>query len=845
MKKYFYTNVYQRSDKIYIRGYGNGKPFQDDVDYQPYLFVPTPADPETHEGYRTLQGQPVKKVQFDSINKARNFVKEMEGSSNSKFYGLTHWQYVALNDEFPGTVEYDASLISVVSIDIEVHAPDGVPDVQQAEQEVTAITLVKNEKILTFGVKAFTSDNPNVRYVLCEDERDLLKKYLTAWNDPEWMPDVVTGWSSEMFDIPYLVNRVRRILGAKWVKAFSPWGYVYEREIVRGKYANSNFQDRIEIVYDIAGITQLDYLQLYKKFTFTNHESYALGHIANVELGEKKVDFSEYRSLPELYEKDPAKYYTYNIHDAVLVERLEKKLGFIKLVFAIAYKAKINYIDALTTLRPWDVIIHNHLLEKGIVIPQPVEQDFRPFAGAYVKEVQIGMHEDVVSFDLTALYPSIISQCNISPETLVDKIEMPSMDEILLFRTIPKADRWLEKNLSLTVGGCVYSKDQQGFLGELVDTFIADRGIVKKKMQKLEKLKDDKNDNEISQLHNLQWALKVLTNGLYGALGNKYFRWFAVDLAESITLTGQLADRWIMDALNSYLNKTLSTKNVDYIIAGDTDSVYINLKPMVKACGLEGEPTERIVEFLDTVCKEKLEPYIDRQFMALGKLLNSYSHKLIMKREAICNKAIWRGKKMYILNVWNNEGIPYNPPKLKIKGIEAVRSSTPMACRDAIRKALGIIMNKSETDLHKYIADFQATFMTLPFVDIAFPRSLNGLTKYYDPVLTYKSGCPIHVRAAILYNQLLAEHKLSHKYSVIHNKDKIKFILLKKPNPTGQHVVGASDELPPEFGLEKYIDKDGQFEKAFLSPIQSITNVIGWTTEKRATIFQFMKKKAA
>jgi len=838
---FFYTNVYQRSNKIYIRGYNNDKRFQDVADYEPYLFIP---DKDGKSDYHTLQGEPVKRISFNSIKEARDFVKKYEDVENAAFYGMTNFQYVALNDEFPGMIDYNPKVISVASLDIEVHSPNGFPDVDKADQMVSAITLIKRDKIITFGLKAFTPSDPNVTYILCDDEKDLLKKFIAIWSDDH--PDVVTGWNIEMFDIPYLVNRIRKLLGNKWVNLLSPYGFVYPREIIRGKYASSNFDDRKEIVYDITGISQLDYQQLYRKFTFTNHESYALGHIAFVELGEKKIDYSEVRSLAELYEKDHDKYINYNVRDAVLVDKLEKKLGFIQLVFALAYKAKINYVDALTTLRPWDVIIHNHLMEKKIVIPQAFNQDMRPFEGAYVKDVQIGMHRWVVSFDLNSLYPSIISQCNISPETMVKKIEIPSIDEILKTKSINTKDfdninMLKDCELSLVANGWCYIREKKGFLGELVDIFIADRSSIRKEIKVLQKENNSKNENKISQLHNYQWALKILTNGLYGALGNRYFRWFNVDLAESITKTGQLADRWIADALNDYLNKELSSQDMDYIIAGDTDSVYINLEPLVQKNFASLDDTKRIVEFLDKVCKEKLEPFIKRQYLSLGEMLNSYNQKLIMNREAICNKAIFRGKKMYILNVWNSEGIAYEKPKLKIKGIEAVRSSTPMVCRNSIREALSVIMNKEETDLHQFVAEFEKKFMELPFEDIAFPRTLNNLETYYDPNTLFKLHCPIHVRGSILYNKLLQDKKLTSKYQVIHNKDKIKFAYLKKPNPINEHVIAAYNELPEELGLTKYIDHDMQFEKAFLSPIRSITSIIGWNTEKQNTLLGFFQ----
>lgn len=839
--KYFPTNAYARKNTVYLRGYANGKRFLDEYDYKPYLFLPGEGP------YKTIDGKSCFKRTFDSIYDARQFVKQMDGIEGSNFYGMTQWIYPALNDEFPGMIDYDQELINVIAIDIEVHSPHGFPEPDKAEHPITAITLMRKDgptsfKSITLGLKPATLIDPeSCKYFMCKDEKDLLKKFLVLWNDLDapWSPDVVTGWNIELFDIPYLVNRTRRLLGVKWSSLFSPYKIVTEREIVRGKYAGNNFDDRKEIVYDLAGIATLDYLQLYRKFTFAQHESYALQHIAMVELGEGKVDYSEYRSLPELYEKNHDKYIDYNIKDDRLVLRLDNKMGFLNLVFALAYKAKVNYTDALTTIRPWDVIIHNHLLAKNIVIPQSKDNHFRPFEGAMVKGVQVGLHRWVVSFDLTSLYPSIMSQCNVSPETFVEKVAMESVFDIVQNQTF--SDELLERvkrdDLCITANGCLYRKDRQGFIGELLDRFIKDRGTIKDEMQGLEKENNPKHANKIIQLHNYQWALKILSNGLYGALGSKYFRWFNVDIAESIPMTGQLGLSWIVDALNDHLNKEFGTKLLDYVLAGDTDSVYLNLASLVKQAGMESHETIDVINFLDKFCKENLEPFIKRRFMALGELLNSYNQKFVMKREAICNKAIWRGKKMYILNVWNNEGVAYATPKLKMKGIEAVRSSTPMVCRGSIKKSIDIIMNKDEKDLHEYVAKFENDFWKLPFEEIGRPSTCNGIDVYADPNTIWKTKCPMHVKGALVYNKILGEHGLTNKYHIIHNKDKIKHVYLKKDNPFGCNVLAVYDELPEEFGAEEYLDREKQFEKTFLFPIRSITNVIGWRTNSSSSLF--------
>lgn len=847
IKDYFYTNVFQRGNKIYVSGYANGKRFNDDIDYKPYVFLLDANGP-----YKTVDGYGAVKKQFESIKDARDFIKTYQGVDNFSYYGLTNWQYVYMNDDFPGIVDYNLKLISVVSIDIEVSSKNGMPSVEEAKDEVTAITLTKNGKIVCFGTKHYKPKNPAVQYFMCRDEVDLLKKFLFVWNCDEWRPDVVTGWYIENFDVPYMVNRIRNVLGDKAANELSPWKIINEREITRGKSFSNSSKDpaqRVEKIFELVGITQLDYIQLYKKFTASNHESYRLNHIAEVELGEHKLDYSEYDSLDELYEKNPEKYYDYNILDAVLVEKLEKKLGFINLVLSVAYKAKINFIDAMTTVKPWDIIIHNYLMDKKIVIPQQKSPNQRELIGAFVKEPQVGLHKHVAGLDFEGLYPRMISQHNISPETLVatNAVESWKVSEILEYGLRESLTTKLkENNWSLCANKCTYTRDKRGFLAELVDDYIATRKLVKNKMLDMQKIQNptEEQKNEINRLDGYQQAIKILTNGLYGALGNKYFRWFDVYLAESVTTTGQLYEKWVIVHLNAYLNKLLQSNDIDYIIAGDTDSIYVNLDPIVQKICPEKTTAEKIT-FMDNLCQQKISPKIEEWCKQLADQMNSYNFTIVMKREALADKAIWRAAKNYIINVWDNEGVRYKEPKIKMKGIEAVRSSTPMVCRNKIKDCLKIIMNGNEKELQLFIKKFYEEYQKLPVEDISFPRSVDGLEDYYDPLTLCKKATPIHVRGVLIYNEFIKALGVEKKYPLIKNKEKIKFVYLKLPNPFKSHVIGFSDTIDPpkQMPIAKYVDRDLQWEKTFLSPIKSITDVIGWSCEKKATLAGVFFKK--
>ena len=844
----FYTSVFMNRGDVLLRGYENGKRVQHAIHYKPYLFVGSRIK---DTDYRTIKGKPVDKIEFGSVYEAREFLRKYKGVDGMDIYGLTNFIYTFIHDHYPGTIDYDPKLISVVSIDIETSAEGGFPDIQSADKEITAITISKKGKMVVLGYNDFKipqGEEDNITYLQCESESDLLNKFIKVWRSTQFIPDVVTGWNCEFFDMPYIINRISRIIGPESAKRLSPWGIISYREV--------EIAGRQYSIPEIVGITILDYMQLYKKFSFTMQESYKLDYIAQVVLGERKLDYDAlgYANLDEFYKGNYQKYIEYNIQDVRLVDRLEDKLKFIEQVFALAYDGKTNYLDTFTSVRSWDMYIHNELLSKKIVIPQfdPSERaKDNPIEGAYVKEPKVGMHKWVVSFDLNSLYPHLIMQYNISPETFVDTISSLSVkdgvDKILNGALNDPAIRneMESQNVTVAATGCMFDKDYQGFLPQMMQRLYDDRVKFKNQMieakKKYEKEKTYELEKEIARCHNMQLAKKIQLNSVYGALGNKYFRWYDPRYAESITKSGQLSIRWMENKINGYLNKVLKTNNEDYVIAVDTDSMYINLDEFVqKTC--EGKTTEDIVKYLDKVCNEVFEPFIDRCYDELGKYVNAYDQKMKMKREAIADKGIWTAKKRYILNVRNNEGVQYKEPQLKIMGIEAVRSSTPAIIRQTIKDALKLIMTKTEDDVIDFIAQQREDFRGRPFEDVAFPRGCKEIEKWMDnstSIKVYKSGCPIHVKGAILYNLLLEQKKLTNKYEKINRGEKIKFSYLKMPNFIGEHVISSPDKLPEEFELNEFIDYDMQFQKSFLDPLKTILDVIGWETERRNTLENF------
>jgi DNA polymerase elongation subunit (family B) len=370
------------------------------------------------------------------------------------------------------------------------------------------------------------------------------------------------------------------------------------------------------------------------------------------------------------------------------------------------------------------------------------------------------------------------------------------------------------------------------------------RVIYKKKMleakQQYEKTPTIELKKEISRCNNIQMAKKISLNSAYGAIGNEHFRYFRLEIAEAITLSGQLSIRWIENKMNEKLNKILKTNNVDYVIASDTDSIYLNLGPLVETIYADREKTdEGIVGFLDKVCQVELEKYIESSYQELATYMNAYKQKMVMKRENIANRGIWTAKKRYILNVWNSEGVQYKEPKMKIMGLETARSSTPQYYRDKLFEAFKIIITKTNDDLINYIEFVKQDTRKQDYVNIAFPRGCNGMTKYKDNHDIYKKGTPIHVRGSLLYNWYVRKNKITNKYPIIQEGEKIKFIYLKSPNPLQENCVSFFSDIPKEFNVDKYIDYQKQFEKSFLEPLKNVLECIGWNHEKKISLLSF------
>ena len=821
----FYTNVQLVGDNIHYIGYEDGQRIQRKFKFSPTLFVVT----KKQTRWKTLDGRYAKPVRFESVREARQFIDQYKEVPNFEVHGYDRYLYQFISQEFPDEVDYDFKGMKIMSLDIEVACENGFPNVKECAEEMLSITVqdYQTRKLKVFGTRPYKNTRDDVEFILCDGEQHLLRCFLDYWIQN--FPDILTGWNVDGYDVPYICGRLERLFGEKEMNLMSPWGHVKREEIeVKG---------REQIFYRMSGISVIDYLDLYKKFTYTNQESYRLDHIAFVELGQRKVDHNEFENFKDFYTKDWQKFIDYNIVDVELVSRLEEKMKLIELAVALAYDAKVNMQDVYYQVRMWDTLIYNFLNKKGIVVPPGKRSDKdEKYAGAYVKEPIAGRYNWVVSFDLNSLYPHLIMQYNISPETLVEKRHPSATVNGILSQKVE-----VPKEFCLCANGAMYRKDIHGFLPEMMKKIYDERVQSKKLMilakQEYEKTPTKELEKSISKYNNIQMARKIQLNSAYGAIGNQYFRYYNIINAEAITLSGQVSIRWIEHKMNAYLNNILKTEKKDYVIASDTDSIYLNLGNLVEKV-FEGRETNdsSIVSFLNKVCEMELEKYISSSYEALATYVNAYEQKMIMKRENIASTGIWTAKKRYMLNVWDSEGVRYHEPKLKMMGIEAVKSSTPMPCRNAIKDAIKIMMDGTEDDLVSYIDTFRKTFENLPPEDIAFPRSVNGLRKYKASTTVYSKGTPLHVRGTLLYNFHIEKKKLEYKYPLVQEGEKIKYLHLRRPNKINENVISFLNTFPTELGLEGQIDRDAQFKKSFLDPLQIITSVIGWETERKATL---------
>ena len=883
-----YTHVADLWNELGIR---TRDPLTKTPSYYKIAFQPTTfnrcAAPYATGQWKTIAGEPVKEYRHKSMPDYKDYVRQAE-TNGLNIYGSISpiYQFIAENVGINCGLEFKN--LRTVFIDIEVDSRGGFASPDDPYKPITAITVEVWGQYLVWGCGSYSSSKTNVHYTQCVDESALLTSFAKWWSSD--YPDIISGWNVSMYDIPYIVNRINRLHSDGHIKfgskVLSPWGKLATRQVTINNQTNN--------VIDIVVVSTLDYNELYRKFSLTQQESYKLDYIAEVELGENKISYDDYGSLQDLADKNYQLFVDYNIVDVELVRKLNDKLHHIYLCVQLAYGAKVNFTDPFKQVRMWDAIIYYDRYDKTIVVPMKKDHDKSvDFAGAYVKDPQVGKHSWLASFDVNSLYPSIMREWNIStdrhlsvewlknrlfqienanpnivgkaPELfspiewistvsdaqtaiwalteLIASLNTITVDSMMAAMETETPYPWLKVlNVCVSANRQVYRADIPGFLPTILGKLYNDRKkaksketSIKKKIQVTTDL-NEKHDltNEAAKWGLEQNTIKVLLNSCYGGQGNNFSRWFDVRHAESITLTGQMIIRLVANRVNAFLSTEFGIKK-DYVVGSDTDSVIITLSNLV---GNMSADTNSIVDFVDKFCEKKLQPIINKTFQDIHDKLNTQESILAMKREAIAEHGVWTAKKRYILWIHDNEGVRYNPPKLKITGIEAVRSSTPRYARVVIKQALEHFVKSDQDAFYALLDEARSEFDKRPFDDIASPRSVNGLSEY--PLLQngeFSSRTPIHVKGALIYNKLIDDNGLENKYPTIVSGQKIKFCYLKQQNPFKVNVIATPNKLPKELNIDKFLDRSEQFQKTIAQPLEGIIKYAGWPIKPTTTLF--------
>ena len=845
----FYTNFVSRGDTLYVRHYRDGIQCESEFPIRPKLYVNTPIKNSGLETiHRNIANEPVYELEFESPKEAKGFIKSYENSS-MRIFGYPRFDYAEVDNNFPGDIEFDYDLIRIVAVDIETEVEYGFPNVKEGNEIINLISLSFRGKFYTFGLKPWGLSDPDVTYVHCKSEEILLKSFYTMMQKIK--PDIITGWNVVGFDIPYLYNRTMVVLNESWSKKLSPYGWC--------RSSITNFMGREQVNIDVDGVQVLDYLELYKKFELSPRENYKLGTIAQIELGDNKIELD--CSFKESYsDANWDRHVEYNVHDVRLIDRLDAKLQFIRVAVTMALSAKCQFADVYRVTRVWDNTIANHLRAQNVHVDAAFRHSGDGYEGAFVKPTIPGLYEWCASFDVASLYPSMIVQYNISPDTILDSSEFL---KITPYDVLSNSDAYKEalryaksRNATLCANGSMYSKEKQGFLPFLVEKYFARRVAEKKEMKKWGKeaerakveLKTTTGNKETlkayideceSKAHiydKKQHATKILLNSLYGCLGTQYFRLFDIFQAEGITLSGQVVVTKSYDVMNDFVNSALKSDS-DYVVASDTDSCYVNFSPLMKVL-CDGKSFEDQLKVMQKICDTVLPAKLTTQFDALSLATNAWNNAVDMKREAIAS-ACFVAKKNYVMNVYDNEGTVYSTPKQKITGLEAIKSSTPKFFQDKLKIGYGMVFNSSEEKVHTFVADVYKEYMALPIEDVVATTSVTELEKYEDGDDGFAKGAQGHIKGAIMYNRLLKSMKLDDKYVEIRAGDKLKIINLKVPNPLGLRYFCYLDSFPTEMIDMKYIDRDSNYEKYFVGPLKRVIGVLEWTHEYSPSIEDF------
>lgn len=874
-----YANIFYDTKKsnIHLWEYDSNGIRQEQVTpFEPYCYRLNPRGSFSH----VTSGDKYSKVTFKKYKEQQDFVK-YQGPVNVCEGDIQPQVRFLVDNYHKQDLLSNLPQLHIHYIDIEVKSAKGFPQAENETDEILLITVYSNKtkKYHIFGQYDYTPESDNVIYELAKDEKELLKKYI-KWYCENY-PDIITGWYSRSFDIPYIIDRLtfsKMEFDKNEIKEYKKnlSGDYFERKRARDQintklspvnYVNPTYFDD---TYDIGGVTQLDYIEMYKDYSMNDRESYKLNFIASLELGIGKVEFEG--SLMELWKTDWKKYCRYNIRDVDLIVKLDDKLSFIELIQMQAYFCRVALEKVASPIRKFDSYLLSLLKDTNKILPTAEHHDKDTLPGGFVAEPRKGYYRYICSFDFTALYPHIMFALNLSPETYVAtvldeignhyiSIDITKIDLEEHYKLVNK-DECIDKiiggaklkkfikdnNLIMSPNGLLF-KPKEGFIPKLVHDVFNKRKEAKKimldykkrlskllKKQKIQNLSDNKLDREIKECEDIikkydlrQNGLKIFANSVFGVFAQNTFRFYSIEFASAITLTGQKLINYVSDEDNN-LFKKLFGEDIIATVYNDTDSSYLDYTPFVEKNNITDD---KLVEKINEFNEEHINPFHEKILKEFSStMLNNPTNWFDLKRESIALGGIFIKKKKYAINVLDEEGNTYSEPQLKVKGMEIVRSSTPSFCRDKIKEIVKLMLDTME---RKKVVDnirvIQKEFKKEEIPNISFPRGINNLKKYAD-FKWPKVGkqCPIQVRAANNYNYLIKKLGLEMKYGLIHEGEKAKYIHIYNDNPIifDQNVIGFKEVLPEEFGIDEYIDIKKQFEKSFMSPIQTLSETVGW-----------------
>ena len=814
------------------------------VSHDPYLYL------EDQKGDKTsIYNTKLKKKVFRNAYERSKFLRD--GGIRRVFENLPPAQQYLLDtfwkdNEKP---EFTQNPIKICFLDIETYSVDSFPNPEDPTHEVTVITCYDSltKTFHTFGVKPYNGENKNIKYVHCKTERELFVKFIEYLKKD--YPDIMSGWNSEFFDIPYIINRCTRILGEEYTKELSPLGRVHYRDIV-GKFG---MQQRR---YYIDGISILDYLDIYKRFCFKERDSYKLDNIGEIELGEKKVNLNGL-SLAQLTDTDWDRFIDYNIQDVNIVVRLEEKLQYVNLLRMLSYAGLCTFEQAMGTLSVINGSLCVKAREIGKVISTFIRNDpdsVNP--GAYVAEPRGGFQEKIISFDANSLYPNVMISLNLSPETKVGKFEKIDDDNFVIRHVSGKSFNMTKQKfaefikteeLSLTKANFLFTQKFKGIVPLFVDHFYNKRVVIKKELQKykveLSKLKKGTAEYKrvsdmVDKLNAHQMCVKVLINSCYGYFGNKQAPIGDDDIASSVTLTGQAVIKESNTLIKEYVKQNvegITDKELEEaIVYNDTDSSYVSIKSLFKDSKIKFTDDENKLTKETHEQVQNIENYLNEKIKIWGrKVLNSKDCRFVFKRESIGDVGIFLQKKRYVLHVLDDEGIPCS--KFKYTGVEVVRTTMPNAIKPYAKKIIETMMlSKSQVETNKVLNETYDIFKSLSIQDVAFVMGLKGYEKYAVKCKEFETAksMPLHVKSSYFYNLLLDKLKLENKYETLSSGDKVRYLYVETPNKYMLESVGFKNEFPEEFNQFFKIDYDKMFEKILFQAIERFYEAVNWRIRK-------------